>query len=189
MPMAAGRPQAPGKRFRRTLLGVSGSSAAVATGRLVRILLEEFTTEVTVIVTRQAEERVPPLNFAVLGDDDWKDSPLHVTVTDGIDLFLVAPATAHTLGKAAAGLADNLLSTAILAARRPVVFFPAMNNRMWRQPAVQRNVRTLREDGHRVIDPIKTWAMSTGRHGDGVGYDQKYFSYVMRELQNERTES
>jgi phosphopantothenoylcysteine synthetase/decarboxylase len=173
------------KRFQTTLLGVSGSNSVAMTGALVRILLAEFTTYVCVIASRRAEQLLPPLEFTVVGDDDWKDVPLHVTITENIDLFLVAPATAHTLGKVAAGLADNLLAAAILAAPRPAVFFPVMNIGMWRQPAVQRNVATLRADGHRVIDPIETWAMSTGRHGDAVGFDREYFVKSLREIRRE----
>jgi phosphopantothenoylcysteine decarboxylase/phosphopantothenate--cysteine ligase len=77
----------------------------------------------------------------------------HVRVGQQADLIVVAPATANTLAKAAHGLADDLLSTTLLASQAPVVFAPAMHTEMWENPATQANVRTLRERGYVVLDP------------------------------------
>ena len=77
------------------------------------------------------------------------------------------PATADILGKAANGIADNLLSTCILAASCPVVFVPSMNAQMWCKPVVQRNVATLKQDGYGVIAPVPGLAMSDGESAGG----------------------
>jgi phosphopantothenoylcysteine decarboxylase/phosphopantothenate--cysteine ligase len=74
----------------------------------------------------------------------------------------VLPATANTIGKAANGIADNLLTTALLAYDHPIVFAPAMNPTMWRSPAVQRNVKRLQDDGHHVLPVSEITAVGTG---------------------------
>ena len=88
----------------------------------------------------------------VATDDRPCDVPVpHINLPAWADLFMVLPATANILAKAAHGIADDLLSTAILGAEPPVFFVPSMNVDMWRRPAVQRNVATLEADGHHVL--------------------------------------
>src|SRR5689334_7767022 len=158
----------------RVLLGITGGIAAYKTPELVRLLAKEGAT-VSVILTRNARRfvtkdalravtRGPVLanlfEAKALGDGPWfTGSPrsslgmAHIGMAREASLFLVAPATANLLAKAAHGLADDLLSTALLATRAPVLFAPAMNVAMWEHPAVQENVRILRERGVRFIDP------------------------------------
>jgi phosphopantothenoylcysteine decarboxylase/phosphopantothenate--cysteine ligase len=158
----------------RVLLGITGGIAAYKTPELVRLLAKEGAT-VSVILTRNARRfvtkdalravtRGPVLTnlfeAQALGDGPWfAGSPrsslgmAHIGMAREASLFLVAPATANLLAKAAHGLADDLLSTALLATRAPVLFAPAMNVAMWEHPAVQENVRILRERGVRFIDP------------------------------------
>jgi phosphopantothenoylcysteine synthetase/decarboxylase len=168
-------------RYRAVVLGVCGSSAATIAAELVDALLADFTDEVRVVVTEHARPFVPRLRVPVFRDKHWR-GPVHVTLTEGADLFVVAPATAHTLGKLAHGLADNLLTSAVLATDVPVLAFPAMNMRMWRKPSVRRNVATLREDGIAVVEPDLATAASSDRHGDAVGFDTDFFVKRLREV-------
>jgi len=153
---------------------VTGGIAAYKTPELVRLLAKDGAS-VSVILTRNARRfvtrdalravtRGPVLGSLfeaqALGDGPWyAGSPrsslgvAHIGMAREADLFLVAPATANVLGKLAHGLADDLLSTAFLATRSPVLLAPAMNVAMWEHAAVQENVRILRERGVRFVDP------------------------------------
>jgi phosphopantothenoylcysteine decarboxylase/phosphopantothenate--cysteine ligase len=107
--------------------------------------------------------------------DLWDRSPAvskapHIQLTRWADLFVVVPATANVLGKAANGIADDLLSTAILASPKPVVFVPVMNPTMLKSKAVQRNIETLRQDGHYVISQdVMGVAVGSDRWEEGMG--------------------
>lgn len=163
---------------RRVLLGVSGSIAAVSLPQCAMLLRHVLGLEVRAVLTRQAATLVSPRALAVatghavlLGDDGaGGDDPAvaHLEVTRWADLLLVMPATANILAKAAAGIADDLLTTCILASACPVVFVPAMNDVMWRKPALQRNVATLRADGHGLVPPAVGLAAVDGQPGDGA---------------------
>ena len=150
---------------REILVAVTGGIAAYKSATLVSRLVQRGAS-VTVILTSSAEAFVGAATFAALtGKPVLRDAidpdaaPLgpHIACTRGLDLMCVAPATANFLAKAAMGLADDLVSTAYLAADAPVVVAPAMNARMWAQPAVQRNVETLRGDGIVMVDPEAGW--------------------------------
>lgn len=91
----------------------------------------------------------------------------HVQISEGAAVMIVMPATANIVGKAAHGIADDAVSASILAAACPVVFVPTMNDRMWRRPVVQRNIRTLISDGYHVVPPGEGIVVSTGRPGQG----------------------
>jgi phosphopantothenoylcysteine decarboxylase/phosphopantothenate--cysteine ligase len=91
----------------------------------------------------------------------------HLELVARCDVFAVAPASANTLAKLAAGLADNLLTSAALASRAPLVLAPAMNERMWRHPATRQNVATLEERGATVVPPATGALASKGEHGEG----------------------
>ena len=158
----------------RILLGITGGIAAYKTPELVRLLTKEGAS-VSVILTRYARKfvardalravtRGPVLTnlfeAEALGDGPWfSGSPrsslgmAHIGMAREADLVLVAPATANLLAKLAHGLADDLLSTALLATRSPVLVAPAMNVGMWENASVQANVRLLRERGVRFVDP------------------------------------
>lgn len=111
-------------------------------------------------MTPAADALLPASTVALVCDGVFLDGPPtpekrpgHVELADWSDMFLVLPASANLLGQAANGIAPNLLTTAILASPRPVIFCPNVNDVMWRKKAVQRNVATLREDGHVVLQP------------------------------------
>ena len=90
----------------------------------------------------------------------------HIELAERAELLCLAPATANILAKAAWGLADDLLSTVLLAFSGPLVMAPAMNDRMWERPAVRRNVARLREDGVHFVDPEEGY-LSCGTRGPG----------------------
>lgn len=143
----------------RILLGVTGGIAAYKAVLLLRLLREQGHA-VRVIPTSAALKFVGAPTFEALSGEPvstevFDDVPgvQHVALGKGADLVIVAPATADFMARAVAGLADDLLTTTLLAARCPVVFAPAMHTEMWDHPATRSNVATLRERGVHVIEP------------------------------------
>ena len=143
------------------LLGVCGSIAAYKVAGWVRFLREEE-AQVTVVMTDSARRFVSPLTFSALADrevyadmfaDESSQAMAHITLPREADLILIAPATANTIAKLAAGMADDLLSTCVLAADCPVVICPAMNTKMYTHPATRKNLKGLLEWGYRVVAP------------------------------------
>lgn len=144
----------------KIVLGVTGSIAAYKSCELLRLLTKKGAL-VSVIMTKSAQRFVTPLTFKALGakdviTSDWEDPDHtipHIDATRDAALFLIAPATANILAKAAQGIADDVMSAAILARRCPVAFAPAMNINMWQNPATQRNVAQLLKDGAIILGP------------------------------------
>lgn len=140
------------------LIGVTGGIAAYKTASLVSRLVQSGAS-VTVVMTESATHLVGPKTFEALtgrpvGVDMWSPTPHpHIDLARRAELLCVAPATANFLAKAAWGLADDLLTTCLLAFTGPVLVAPAMNSQMWAKPAVQRNLDRLRDDGVVIIDP------------------------------------
>jgi phosphopantothenoylcysteine synthetase/decarboxylase len=144
----------------RLLVGVSGSIAILSLPSYLASLKATLAREVKVIMTPNATELLPPSTVALLCDGVFLDKSLtlekrpgHMELARWSEMFLVLPASANVLGQAANGLATNLLTTTILASPRPVILYPNLTDVMWSKEAVQRNVRTLREDGHIVMEP------------------------------------
>lgn len=146
---------------KRILVGVCGSIAAFKACELVRALQREG-AEVSVAMTGAATQFVGPTTFAALSGNpvmvrQFPDRPEagvpHVDVAEGFDLVMVAPATANILGKAAHAIADDLLSTVLNIVDCPVLFVPAMNHRMWNNPATRDAVSRLRDWGRPVLEP------------------------------------
>ena len=144
----------------KIVLAVTGSIAAYKSCELLRLLIKRG-AEVSVIMTEAAQRFVTPLTFRALGakrvfTSDWEQSTSvipHIEANKEANLLLVAPATANILAKAAQGIADDILSAAILAARCPVAYAPAMNTYMWHNQATQRNVAQLTQDGALFLGP------------------------------------
>jgi phosphopantothenoylcysteine decarboxylase / phosphopantothenate---cysteine ligase len=143
----------------KVLLGIGGGIAAYKSAELARLLMQDG-HEVTVAMTRAAEEFVRPLTFAaltgrkVLTDLFAIESAIeHIAVAQENGLLVVAPATADLMAKFANGLADDFVSTAYLAFTGTVLIAPAMNVNMWQHPATQANLETLRRRGHRIVEP------------------------------------
>ena len=143
----------------RVVLGVSGGIAAYKAASLLR-LFTEAGHDVTVVPTASALRFVGAPTWAALSGkpvatDVWSDVAHvpHVRIGQEADLVIVAPATADLVAKAAAGLADDLLTTTLLTASCPVVFAPAMHTEMWEHPATQANISTLLERGVHILPP------------------------------------
>ena len=144
----------------RLLVGVSGSVAVLNVPAYLAALRAELAGEIRVIMTSAAASMLPPSTVALVCDEVFLDQrptaekkPGHIELARWGEMFVVLPATANVIGQAANGLGANLLTTTILASPRPVVLFPNVNDVMWNKPAVQRNVESLRADGHIVIEP------------------------------------
>ncbi len=144
-------------------LGVTGSIAAYKSAEIIR-LLRGMGVRVRVVMTRAGSYMITPDALAPLSGNPvavdmfsaqgaLASNMEHLDIGREVDALLVAPATADILGKVAAGIADDLLSTAIMACPAPVLFAPAMNTRMWENPIVQRNVALLKEAGYHFVGP------------------------------------
>lgn len=158
----------------RILLIIGGGIAAYKSIELVR-LMKKADIEVRCVLTRGGEQFVTPLTLAALSENpvhtnifDLKDEVEmgHIQLSRQADLVVVCPATADLMAKMAAGIADDLATTLLLATDKPVLAVPAMNVRMWLHPATKRNVRTLRSDGVTVMEPDEG-AMACGEYGPG----------------------
>lgn len=158
----------------RIALGVTGGIAAYKAAEILRGL-QRAGCIVRVGMTRRACEFVQPLTFKALSgshvvvDDYAPENPdpiAHITFSQTIDLFLVAPATANIIAKFANGIADDFLTTTYLACTAPILIAPAMNTTMWHHPSTQRNLAQLRADGVHILDPDEG-EMACGTVGPG----------------------
>jgi len=158
----------------RIALGVSGGIAAYKAAEIVRGL-RRGGAQVHVLMTANAQRFITPLTLETLSghrvlSDPWDRGEgadiQHITLARGLDLMVVAPATADVLAKLAHGLADDFLTTFHLAVTAPVVVAPAMNNWMWEHPATRANLKTLRDRGVGVIDPV-AGELACGEEGVG----------------------
>jgi phosphopantothenoylcysteine decarboxylase/phosphopantothenate--cysteine ligase len=159
---------------KRILLIVTGGIAAYKSLELVRLLKRQGIV-VRAVMTKSAAEFVTPLSMAVMTEDqvyghmfDLKEESEigHIQLSRQADLIVVCPATANIMAKMAAGIADDLATTILLATDKPVLAVPAMNVRMWNHPATQRNLTQLRADGVQIMAPDEG-AMACGEFGPG----------------------
>ncbi len=156
------------------LLGITGGIAAYKTPYLVRQLIGSG-ADVRVVMTRMAQEFVTPVTLQAVSqnqvgtDGNWLDEEnaiTHIRWAETSDLAVVAPATANCLGKIAAGIADDLLTSLLLAVTCPIVLVPSMHHQMWANPIVQANVTRLREYGFHVLEPA-VGELASGDTGPG----------------------
>lgn len=158
---------------RKVIVGVTGSIAAYKAAELIRAIRRRG-ADVKVVMTEAATKFVSPLTFETLSGNEvsWKLFPErkwdvgHVRLAEWAEVLVVAPATANFLGKAAVGVADDLLTTVTLAARCPVVVAPAMDAFMWANPVVQENVRKLKGLGYKLVGP-EEGELASGLTGKG----------------------
>ena len=157
---------------KQIVLGVTGSIAAYKAVALLRTLLREGAT-VQVVMTQSAMKFVTPLTFEVLSGHpvstdvfEAHQEMKHLTLSERADAIVIAPATANCLAKSALGLGDDLLSTMLLTAQRPLIIAPAMDGGMWTHPSVREHVGTLRQRGAIVLDP-EEGPLASGRIGQG----------------------
>jgi len=159
---------------REILIGVTGGIAAYKTADLASKLVQAGAS-VTVAMTESAKKFIGPTTFEALTNRPVYENMFepvehpqgeHIGLARRADLYLIAPATANFLAKAAHGHANNLVSTLVLTVTCPVFVAPAMNTEMWNKPSVQRNLRQLKEDGLNFIEPGSGW-LSCGQVGAG----------------------
>ena len=171
------------------VLGVTGGIAAYKACELLR-LLQKRGIDVFVVMTQNACRFVAPLTFETLSGHpvavDTFDRPQtweveHIALAKRADLFLIAPATANIIGKMACGIADDMLSTTVMATRAPVLVAPAMNTGMWESAAVQQNVKTLQARGVQFVMPA-SGHLACGDSGAGKLEDVEIIAERAREM-------
>jgi phosphopantothenoylcysteine decarboxylase/phosphopantothenate--cysteine ligase len=145
---------------KKIVLGITGGIAAYKAAELTRALIKEG-AQVRVIMTRSAAEFITPLTMQTLSKGpvytemfaptDQYDMA-HIALADWADAFVIAPATGNVIGKAASGIADDLLTTTLMAQNKPALICPAMNDRMLANPVVQDNIRKLKKFGYTVME-------------------------------------
>jgi phosphopantothenoylcysteine decarboxylase / phosphopantothenate---cysteine ligase len=163
-----------GDKQQSVVVGVTGGIACYKAAELVRLLVKAG-FRVQVVMSRGAMEFVAPLTFQTLSGNPvatetfnlTQESQIgHIQLADSADLFVIAPATANFIGKMANGVADDLLTTVILATRAPVLVAPAMNIHMYENPIVQENLRKLRRVGYHLMEPAEGY-LACGYEGKG----------------------
>jgi len=168
------------------VVGVSGGIAAYKTPELVRILRQQE-AQVQVVMTRNSQEFITPLTLQTVSNNQVITEmfvPLttaevtHVSLADKADLVVIAPATANVIAKIALGLADDLLSTTVLATRAPILLAPAMNVNMFTNPVTQENLQALRKRGVFTVGPEKG-ELACGWEGEGrMAEVNKIFNFI-----------
>jgi phosphopantothenoylcysteine synthetase/decarboxylase len=171
------------------VIGVTGSIAAYKSAEIVRKFVKKDFT-VRVVMTESATEFITPLTLETLsGNTVYLDMFIrenmqenHISLADFADIILVSPATASIIGKVASGICDDLMTCTIFAFKGPVVFAPAMNENMWLNKIVQKNVEKLKENGYKFVGP-EEGELASGKSGIGrfTGTD-KIFSFVEKIL-------
>ncbi len=161
---------------KKIAIGVTGGIAAYKSFELIREL-KKSGAEVRVAMTDSARKFVTDLTLATLSESPVLDSlfegteklgTVHIDLARWCDVFVICPATANIMAKAAAGLADDVITTSILATQAKVIFCPAMNSVMWEKPIVKQNIAKLRELGCDFVDP--EWGkLATTAEGEGWG--------------------
>ncbi len=156
------------------VLGVTGSIAAYKTANLASMLVKEH-ADVHVIMTENAKNFINPITFETLThnkcitdtfDRNFEFDVKHISLAQKADLLMIAPASANIIGKIASGIADDMLSTTIMAAKCPVLISPAMNTAMYENYFVQKNMRSLMDAGYKLIEPASGY-LACGDTGKG----------------------
>ena len=157
---------------KNVLLGVTGSIAAYKSCEIVRHLQKKG-AKVRVCLTPSAKEFVGEITFRALTGEDvlstWKDGKTgleHIFWARWADAFVIAPATANSIAKISAGIADNFVNSVALAYDRPIIFAPAMNTSMYRSPQTQENIKRLKSWGHMFVEPSEG-ELACGEEGEG----------------------
>ena len=172
------------------LIGVTGGIAVYKALDVISRLKKE-NVDVHVIMTKSAIEFVNPISFQSLSQNmvihDMFEEPKaweiqHISLAKKADLFVVVPATANVIGKIANGIADDMLSTTIMATKAPVVFAPAMNVNMYNNPIVQGNIQKLKDFGYEFILPV-CGRLACGDIGEGkLAQTEDIFEVIMSKL-------
>ncbi len=176
------------------VLGVTGSIAAYKIANLASMLVKQH-CEVHVIMTQNATNFINPIAFETLTnhkclvetfDRNFQFHVAHVSLAQKADLMMIAPASANVIGKVAHGIADDMLTTTIMACNKKVMFSPAMNVNMYHNPIMQDNLKTLRKYGYEVIEPASGY-LACGDTGAGkMPEPETLMEYIVRELACEK---
>lgn len=168
------------------VVGITGGIAAYKACGIVSFLKGQG-ANVDVIMTKNACEFITPLTLETLSGNkvvtDMFERPdyidvKHISLARKADLFLIVPATANIIGKVANGIADDMLSTTIMATKAPVIFAPAMNNGMYENPIVQHNLDKLKNYGYKIIEPA-TGHLACGYEAKGkLPKNEEIIDYV-----------
>lgn len=172
------------------VLGVTGSIAAYKIANLASALVK-LHADVHVIMTQNATNFINPITFETLTsnkclvdtfDRNFQFNVEHVSLAKRADIFMVAPASANVIGKIANGIADDMLTTTIMACKCPKLISPAMNTNMFENPIVQDNLKKLKDYGYEIIDPAYGY-LACGDTGAGkMPEPDVLLSYILREL-------
>ena len=175
---------------KKILMGVSGGIAVYKIATLVS-QMKQAGADVKVIMTKNAQKFVTPLTFQTLSANpvytDMFDSVSgidvnHITLAKWADYFIIAPATANTIGKFASGIADDLLSCTVITVKIPTLIVPAMNTNMYTNVMVQRNIKTLQEFGYHLMIP-DTGRLACGTEGLGrMPEPEKIIEYFVENI-------
>ena len=180
---------------KKIVVGVTGGIAAFKSAQLVSTLCA-LGAEVRVIMTKSAQKFVSPLTFRVLSGNHVYTGLFnyaaagkvqHIDLAEESDLLVIVPATANIIGKVASGIADDLLSTVIMAAACPVLFCPAMNVNMYQNVIVQRNINLLSELGYHFVEPA-SGRLACGAEGKGRLADLELIIRKIEELLTPRSD-
>lgn len=176
------------------LLGVTGSIAAYKIASLASAL-KKLHADVHVIMTKNATNFINPITFETLTgnkclvdtfDRNFQFQVEHVSIAKKADVAMIAPASANVIGKIAAGLADDMLTTTIMACKCPIMISPAMNTNMYENPILQRNLQILKEYGYEIIDPASGY-LACGDTGKGkMPEPDTLLSYILRQIGMEK---
>lgn len=176
------------------LLGVTGSIAAYKIAGLASMLVKQH-ANVTVLMTQNATNFINPITFETLTgnkclidtfDRNFQYSVEHVALAKRADVVLVAPASANVIGKIANGIADDMLTTTVMACKCKILISPAMNTNMFENPIVQDNLQKLRRFGYTIIEPDSGY-LACGDTGKGkMPSEQTLFDWIFREIACEK---
>lgn len=177
---------------KKIIYGVTGSIAAFKAATIVsKLKCQGF--DIMVIMTKSSQNFINPLTFRTLSQnkvitdifvEDNEYDPKHVSIADKADIVVIAPATANIIGKLASGIADDALTSIVMASNAPVLIAPAMEERMYTNPITQRNIRVLQEVGYKFLGPEKG-RLASGRTGVGRMADtEMIIQSIIDELEN-----
>lgn len=176
------------------VLGVTGSIAAYKTANLAR-MLTKLNCDVQVLMTQNATQFINPVTFETLTqhkclidtfDRNFEYSVEHVALAKKADVVMIAPASANVIGKIAGGIADDMLTTTVMACPCKKIIAPAMNHNMFHNPIVQDNIQKLKKYGYEIVEPVK--GMLANRDiGDGKLPDEEtLLEYILKEIACEK---
>lgn len=181
-------------RGKTVLLGVSGSIAAYKIASLASAL-KKLHADVHVLMTENAEYFIHPITFETLTgnkclidtfDRNFQYSVEHVSLAKKADIVMIAPASANVIGKIAHGIADDMLTTTVMACSCKKIIVPAMNTRMYENPILQDNLRTLKKYGCEIVEPANGY-LACGDTGQGkMPEPELLLEYLLKELAHEK---